>query len=126
MQGQLFTQDFLLRGILDTPPWQAFDDAAFGRFRAALDDVFSTLRAGSALNEAQTEQVVIERVLAELGWSGAWLRQVNLSDKGREDVPDLLLFPDGRIRQQTASPDTSRARRSFCLRHGGSDIRQFQ
>lgn len=32
MQGQLFSQDFLLHGIQQTPPWQALDDAAFGDF----------------------------------------------------------------------------------------------
>ena len=37
---------------------------------------------------------MIEPVLAELGWGDDTLRQVNLSGKRREDVPDLLLFPD--------------------------------
>ncbi|MBS0592098.1 MAG: Eco57I restriction-modification methylase domain-containing protein [Proteobacteria bacterium] len=92
MQGQLFTQDFLLRGIDTTPPWQALDEAALDRFAAALQAVFASLHAGSAINEAQTEQLVIEPVLAELGWGDDWLRQVNLSGKRREDVPDLLLF----------------------------------
>ena len=31
MQGQLFTQDFLLRGVSDTPPWQALNDDALTR-----------------------------------------------------------------------------------------------
>ncbi|MCW5639081.1 MAG: Eco57I restriction-modification methylase domain-containing protein [Rubrivivax sp.] len=92
MQGQLFTQDFLLRGIDTTPPWQALDEAALDRFAAALQALFAGLHAGSAINEAQTEQLVIEPVLAQLGWGDDWLRQVNLSGKRREDVPDLLLF----------------------------------
>ena len=36
MQGQLFTQDFLTRGIKDTPPYQALDDATFARFKASV------------------------------------------------------------------------------------------
>ena len=94
MQGQLFTQDFLNHGIRETPPWQALDEAALGAFRSELARVFAPLRADSTLNEAQTEQTVIEPVLAALGWGGDTLPQVNLSGKRREDVPDMLLFAD--------------------------------
>ncbi|MDR1709946.1 MAG: restriction endonuclease [Candidatus Accumulibacter sp.] len=94
MQGQLFTQDFLLRGIRETPPYEAFDAAAFARFRAGLEDIFRGVTADSVLNESQTEERLIDRTLAALGWEDASLPQVNMSDKGREDVPDRLLFPD--------------------------------
>ena len=100
MQGQLFTQDFLLRGIRDTPPFQALDQAALTRFRRALGAIYNRLRADSTLNEAQTEQLVIEPVLVELGWGGDYLPQVNLSGKRREDVPDILLFPDAQAMQK--------------------------
>ncbi len=92
MQGQLFTQDFLRRGIRETPPYQALDALAFDRFRAALRTIYDALDAHSTRNEAQTEQAVIEPVLAALGWHGLTTRQVNMSVKGREDVPDLLLY----------------------------------
>ena len=114
MQGQLFTQDFLLRGIRETPPYQAIDDAAASRFQTALEAIYQPLRADSALNEAQTEQLVIERVLVELGWSGDYLPQVNLSGKRREDVPDILLFPDSAAMQ--AAREESRDDRRY--RHG--------
>ena len=114
MQGQLFTQDFLLRGIRETPPYQAIDDAAASRFQTALEAIYQPLRADSALNEAQTEQLVIERVLVELGWGGDYLPQVNLSGKRREDVPDILLFPDSAAIQ--AARDESRDDRRY--RHG--------
>ena len=55
MQGQLFSQDFLHRGIRDTPPWQELGDAALQAFSAALHGIFAPLAAHSALNEAQTE-----------------------------------------------------------------------
>ena len=114
MQGQLFTQDFLLHGIRDTPPYQSLDDAALGRFRSALQTVFEPLRADSTLNEAQTEQLVIERVLAELGWGNDYLPQVNLSGKRREDVPDILLFADA-MALQAARAEARDDRR---YRHG--------
>ena len=94
MQGQLFTQDFLHRGIRDTPPWLALADDALDRFTAALRALYLPFSTESALNEAQTEQLLIEPVLAELGWGDDTLPQVNLSGKRREDVPDRLLFAD--------------------------------
>ncbi|MDE2147354.1 MAG: Eco57I restriction-modification methylase domain-containing protein, partial [Burkholderiales bacterium] len=94
MQGQLFSQDFLRHGIRDTPPWQALEPAAVEAFEARLRGIFGALDAASTLNEAQTEQLVIEPVLSALGWGRDYLPQVNLSQKRREDVPDILLFAD--------------------------------
>jgi hypothetical protein len=98
MQGQLFTQDFLLRGVRETPPWEALGDDELARFRVTLQGIYGDLRAESVLNEAQTEQLVIEKVLAALGWGEDYLPQVNLSGKRREDVPDILFFPDARAK----------------------------
>ena len=67
MQGQLFTQDFLTRGVLDTPAYQAFNDVAFAAFRADLQSVFKGLDGNSTINEAQTEKDVIYKALALLG-----------------------------------------------------------
>ena len=36
MQGQLFTQDFLLHGIRATPPYLALEAAAFAAFEVRL------------------------------------------------------------------------------------------
>jgi hypothetical protein len=47
----------------------------------------------SKTDEARTEDDFIWPVLAALGWSD-WRRQVNLTAKGRDDVPDGLLFAD--------------------------------
>jgi len=94
MQGQLFTQDFLTRGVTETPPHQALSDSVFADFSSALQSIFKGLDGASTLNEAQTEQMVINKVLVALGWGDDTLPQVNLSGKRREDVPDLLLFAD--------------------------------
>lgn len=94
MQGQLFTQDFLTRGVTETPPHQALSDAVFAGFSSALQGIFKGLDGASTLNEAQTEQLVINKVLVALGWGDDTLPQVNLSGKRREDVPDVLLFAD--------------------------------
>ena len=95
MQGQLFTQDFLLRGVQGTPPYQDLHDTAFAAFESALQGIFTGLDASSTINEAMTEQLVINKVLAALGWADDTLPQVNADPKGREAVPDCLLFASG-------------------------------
>ena len=92
MQGQLFTYDFLTRGVLDTPAYQALTEPVFAAFEAALRSIYSQVDAASTINEAQTESQVINKVLAALGWGDDTLPQVNTDAKGRESVPDLLLF----------------------------------
>lgn len=114
MQGQLFTQDFLYRGICETPPYTELDEAGLAAFRAVLSGIYADLRADSALNEAQTEQLIIVKVLAALGWGEDYLPQVNATGKGREDVPDYLLFADERAKQAALSE--SRDERRY--RHG--------
>lgn len=98
MQGQLFTTDFLLHGIRQTPPYLSLADDAFDAFARRVRAIFGSLSATSTLNEAQTEQELIVPLLVELGWGSDWMPQVNLSGKRREDVPDLLLFPDATAR----------------------------
>jgi hypothetical protein len=104
---QLFTHDFLTRGILDTDPWRTCDDAALDGFIAALRRVYGSLAADSTLNEGQTEDELIAAILDLLGWGCSWLSQVNLSESGRDDVLDFLLFPDGR-RQGPRAQGTQR------------------
>jgi hypothetical protein len=68
MQGQLFTQDFLTRGVLDTPPYQSLGDSDFSAFKAALQGIFAGFSGASKPNEAQTENDIINKVLLELGY----------------------------------------------------------
>ncbi|MDR3454258.1 MAG: hypothetical protein P4L96_15930 [Rhodoferax sp.] len=43
MQGQLFTQNFLTRGVAGTPSWQELGDSAFAAFKATLQGIFRGL-----------------------------------------------------------------------------------
>ncbi|OLP04975.1 Eco57I restriction-modification methylase domain-containing protein [Rhodoferax antarcticus] len=94
MQGQLFSQDFLTRGVQGTPPNQALSVTSFAAFESTLRTIYGGLDAASTINEAQTESLVINKVLVALGWGDDFMPQVNLSGKRREDVPDCLLFAD--------------------------------
>ena len=114
MQGQLFTQDFLTRGVIETPPHQTLSDAAFVAFKTALQEIFVGVDAASTINEAQTEALVINKVLVALGWGDDAMPQVNLSGKRREDVPDVLLFADS-AKKSAALAETKDDRR---YRHG--------
>lgn len=73
-------------------------ESEFVAFRAAVQRVFFGLRPDTVLNEAQTEDEVILPVLAALGWT-EWLRQANASRRGRQDVPDFLLFATPEAKQ---------------------------
>ena len=116
MLGQLFTQDFLKRGVIETPPNQALDAPLLTAFKATLQGIFKGLDAHATLNEAQTESEVITQVLAVLGWGDSTLPQVNLSNKRREDVPDMLLFASKEAKA-TALPlkDDQRLRHGLAL-----------
>ncbi len=119
MQGQLFSQDFLLRGISETPPWQALHDAPgrYADFCSVLQAVFKNCEAQTTLNEAQTEQEIIARALRLLGWGQDTLPQVNMSVKGREDVPDHLLFasPAKKADALAESQDPNRYRHGIAV-----------
>jgi hypothetical protein len=94
MNGQLFTHDFLAVGIRDTAVWQGLSDGDLDAFVSALTRVYRPYTLDSRINEATTEQEIIEKVLGLLGWADLTLPQVTASGGRREDVPDLLLFPD--------------------------------
>lgn len=93
VQGSLFSSDFLRESIVRFDDWQTFDDAEMRRLEADLRAIFDRFPIGGAPNEHQTEDDLIWPVLGRLGWTAS-LRQQNLAPRGREDVPDGLLFAD--------------------------------
>src|SRR5690349_12271483 len=97
MQGQLFNSAFLTEGITDTPPWVDMDDSKLNDLVEQLRGIFSPFSIQSSLNEAATEDEIIVKVLECLGWTDLLPQQV-ASGKRREDVPDLLLFPNSKAK----------------------------
>ena len=65
-------------------------------------------------NESQTEDDLIWPLLAALGWTAS-LRQQNLAPRGREDVPDGLLFKDAAAKAQANRTPEERRRYEFGL-----------
>ena len=93
LTGTLFAGDYYQDSIAASEEWEAFDDAALDTFETSLQSVFERFPVQRGPNESQTEDDLIWPVLGLLGWTES-LRQQNLSPRGREDVPDGLLFAD--------------------------------
>lgn len=92
-QGSLFTSDFLMESICGMAEWADLDHVQLDDLETRLKDIFAKVPINQTPNESQTEDDLIWPVLGALGWADS-LRQQNLSPKGREDVPDGLLFED--------------------------------
>ena len=90
-QGSLFSNDFLRDAVTCLDDWRDIGDGALATLDASVRDVFEGFPIASSPNESQTEDDLIWPVLVQLGWTAS-LRQQNLSARGREDVPDGLLF----------------------------------
>jgi hypothetical protein len=109
LQGSLFTRDFLDEGITETDAWKDLDASRLEGFRKAVREIFDAFPCDTKPNETQTEDDLIWKVLHLLGWS-EFLRQQNLSAKGRENVPDGLLFADAEAKAR-ANEKTDEYRR---------------
>ncbi len=92
-QGSLFSADFLTESIRNLDDWSGVGEADLNAAETGLRDIFSQFPHTQSPNESQTEDDLIWPVLGVLGWEAS-LRQQNLSARGREDVPDGLLFAD--------------------------------
>ena len=84
-QGSLFSNAFVEGAITDLPDWSALGDTDLLKLRDDIAGIFARFPTGQTPNETHTEDDLIWRVLALLGWSDS-LRQQNLTTKG------LLLF----------------------------------
>ena len=92
-QGSLISGDLLADSIVQSDDWLAFDDAALDDLEAVFRARFDRFPTGDSPNESQTEDDLIWPILDHLGWTAS-LRQQNLTTRGRDDVPDGLLFAD--------------------------------
>ncbi|WP_340148362.1 hypothetical protein [uncultured Sneathiella sp.] len=90
-QGSLFSSDFLTESIVSVDEWQSLSNAEIKNFEKLLKAIFDSFPIDQTPNESQTEDDLIWPILAALGWTDS-LRQQNLSPRGRDDVPDGLLF----------------------------------
>jgi hypothetical protein len=91
-QGTLFSEDFLNEGIRETDAWRALPADCAEALRAQLGKLLGKVANPARLNEAQTEERVIQPILDALGWAGCFSVQERAEARGRSNVPDYLLF----------------------------------
>lgn len=101
-QGSLFSNDFVERSITDGPDWISISPGELTTARSELTAIFARFPTGQTPNETQTEDDLIWRVLSRLGWS-EHLRQQNLSARGRQDIPDGILYLDERAKDRAVA-----------------------
>lgn len=98
-RGSLFSNDFLSQSIVKLTDWKNLDSDAVDGFYESLKEIFSRFPVSGKPNESQTETDLIWPILGALGWTAS-LRQQNLAVKGRQDVPDGLLFADDAAKER--------------------------
>lgn len=89
--GGLFTEYFLIEGVIQNAGWTTRDDPTILKLREELAALVYEFQARHTPNEAETERDLIEPILRLLGWAD-FLPQQTAARKGRSDVPDYLLF----------------------------------
>ena len=90
LSGSLFARDYLTGAITGESEFDTIDPSALADVLKPIFDDFPTEQAPS---EAKTEDDLIWKILVALGWEHSE-RQVNLAPKGRDNIPDGLLFLD--------------------------------
>jgi len=93
LQGGLFTRDWLTEGILETDQWRELSDEHVELARERIGSLLRSLSNRRAPVEAETEDKLVYPVLEVLGWQHISVQQ-RMDARGRNDVPDALLFPD--------------------------------
>lgn len=115
LRGGLFTRDWLTEGILGAPAWSAVDTAGLNQLYDKIGGLLRRLIAQKNPNEAETEEKLVWPLITLLGWSDYAVQQ-NMSVKGREDVPDGLLFADAAAEARaTAKEPWQRFRHGLCI-----------
>jgi hypothetical protein len=93
ISGNLFTRDYLLDGIERTAQWKSLTDKSVEALRHQLETIARNFLKIAKPNEAETEKEFIYPIIEALGWTDYQVQQI-LSQKGRKQVPDALLFAD--------------------------------
>lgn len=97
-QGSLFTSDYLTGSIQNDAEWAQIADSDLDSIRDQILKRFEAFPIDKQPNESATEKDLIWPVIEALGWS-AYSTQVNLSARGRQDVPDVVLFESDEKKQ---------------------------
>ena len=98
MRGNLFSSYFLEEGIKNTEDWKRCSSEELRGIYYKAKGVFTEFIKRKEPDEADTEDGLISPLIELLGFQ--WSRQKSPSTKGRQDVPDFVLFPDERAKEE--------------------------
>lgn len=97
MKGSLFSNYFLEEGIKATEDWKRYSEEELENIYSKISEVFKSFSKRKRPDEADTEDGLIRPIIELLGFQ--WSRQKSPSRKGRQDVPDFVLFPDKKSKE---------------------------
>ena len=100
IRGGLFTRFFLEDGVRAMPEYARLDTATLAEFATAVRRHWQALDEMPRPSEAETEAVLINPILARLGWEHLPQQEPG---RGRRDIADALLFLDAQT-TATARP----------------------
>jgi len=98
LQGSLFSSYFLEEGIRNTEDWKRCSDEEVSGIYHKAKDIFTEFTKMKEPDEADTEDGLIRPLIELLGFEYA--RQKSPSTTGRQDVPDFVLFPDEKAKEE--------------------------
>jgi len=97
MKGSLFSDYFLNEGIKNTEDWQRLSEKELNDAYVEARRRFNEFLERKSPDETDTEDGLIIHFLDLLGFQ--WTRQKPLSRKGRRNIPDFVLFPDEKSKE---------------------------
>lgn len=101
-RGSLLSEAFLTDSIRALPDWSSLSQDDVASIKSDLLAIYRSFPTSGSPNESQTEDDLIWPILTRLGWTAS-LRQQNLAAKGRDDVPDGLLFKNAATKAEANS-----------------------
>jgi len=112
----LLTSEYLFDGLQKDPKALPTPEVC-AYFAEELSQIYAQIPEGKKLNEAETERLIVSKVLNALGWKEQFLTQQKMRSNERRDVPDYLLFNDTEKYQQVMSKELKELRpeEKFCL-----------
>jgi len=97
MKGTLLSNYFLEEGIKTTEDWRKFSERELENLYSKINEILKSFSKRKKPDEADTEDGLICPIIELLGFP--WSRQKSPSKKGRQDVPDFILFPDEKSKE---------------------------
>ncbi|MBA2849866.1 hypothetical protein G4V39_07605 [Thermosulfuriphilus ammonigenes] len=118
MKGSLFSNYFLVEGIKFTEDWKKCSEQELENFYSKAKQIFKHFSKRKKPDEADTEDGLIRPIIELLGFQ--WSRQKSPSRKGRQDVPDFVLFPDEKSKEDFDREPSNRKpwNKGICILEG--------